>query len=81
MVHRLGLDLALLWLWCRPAAVAPIWPLAWEFPRATGTAKNKNKIRLRSSCRVSVETNLTRNHEVAGSIPDLAQGVNDPALP
>ena len=26
-------------------------------------------------------TNLTRNHEVAGSIPALAQRVNDPVLP
>ena len=26
-------------------------------------------------------TNPTRNHEVVGSIPDLAQWVGDPALP
>ena len=26
-------------------------------------------------------TNLTGNHEVVGSIPDLAQWVGDPALP
>ena len=44
--HRLGLDLALLWLWRRPAAVALIRPLAWEPPYATGVvlkSKNKNK--------------------------------------
>ena len=37
-------DLALLWLWCRPAATAPIQPLAWEPPCAVGAAlKRQNK--------------------------------------
>ena len=31
-------DLALLWLWCRPAAAALIQPLAWELPYAMGVA-------------------------------------------
>ena len=34
--HRCGRDLALLWLWRRPAAAAPITPVAWELPYATG---------------------------------------------
>ena len=31
-------DPELLWLWCRPAAIAPIRPLAWEPPYAAGRA-------------------------------------------
>ena len=31
-------DPALLWLWCRPAAIAPIRPLAWEPPYAAEVA-------------------------------------------
>ena len=39
-------DPELLWLWCRPVAVAPIRPLAWELPYASGVAlKNKHKIK------------------------------------
>ena len=46
--RKLNLDLALLWLWCRPAVVAPIRPLAWERPYATGMAlkEKKQKIEL-----------------------------------
>ena len=38
-----GLDLVLLWLWCRPVAAAPIGPLAWEPPCAAGVALEKTK--------------------------------------
>ena len=31
-------DPALLWLWCRPVATAPIGPLAWETLYAVGMA-------------------------------------------
>ena len=41
-----GLDLALLWLWCRLAAVAPIRPLAWEPPYAALAAPQKITILL-----------------------------------
>ena len=36
--RRRGSDLALLWLWYRPAAAAPIRPLAWEPPCTLGAA-------------------------------------------
>ena len=41
--RRCGLDPALLWLWCRLAATAPIPPLAWELPYATGVALKRQK--------------------------------------
>ena len=37
------MDLTLLWLWCRPAATAPISPLAWETPYAEGAALEMTK--------------------------------------
>ena len=44
--HRGSLDLALLWLWYRPAATAPIRLLTWEPPYAAGVAlKRQNKIK------------------------------------
>ena len=37
-------SLALLWLWCWPAATALIRPLGWEPPYAVGAALKKKKI-------------------------------------
>ena len=41
--RRRGSDPALLWLWHRLAATAPIGPLAWEPPYAAGGAQEKAK--------------------------------------
>ena len=41
--HRKSLDLALLWLWRRPAAGAMIQSLAWELPYAMGAALKSKK--------------------------------------
>ena len=40
---RWGSDLALLWLWLRPAAVAPFGHLAWEPPYAASMALKSRK--------------------------------------
>ena len=36
-------DPALMWLWCRLAATAPIQPLPWELPYAADVALKKTK--------------------------------------
>ena len=33
----------LLWLWCRPAATAPVRPLPWESPYAVGADLKRQK--------------------------------------
>ena len=44
VVCRCGSDPALLWLWHRPAVVAPIRPLAWEPPYAEDAALKSTMI-------------------------------------
>ena len=51
--HRRGLDLVLLWLWCRLVVVAPIGPLAWEPPYAEGETPPQKK-------QTNLEADLTR---------------------
>ena len=53
--RRCSLDPALLWLWCKLAATAPVQPLAWEPPYAVSAAQKdntKNKDKKVSVCRV-----------------------------
>ena len=39
----MGSDPELLWLRCRPAAVAPILPLGWEVPYAAGAVLERKR--------------------------------------
>ena len=41
--HRRSSDPELLWPWGRPAAIAPIRPLAWEPPYAVDGALKRQK--------------------------------------
>ena len=41
--HKFGSYPTLLWLWHRPASIAPIRPLAWEPPYAMESGPRKGK--------------------------------------
>ena len=47
MGRRCGSDPALLWLWHRLAATAPIRPLAWDTPYVVGVALEKKKTKMK----------------------------------
>ena len=57
---RQGLDLALLWLWCRPEATAPIQSPAWEPPYAKGAAlkRQKKKKKKKENGRLTAKTHM-----------------------
>ena len=63
--RRCSLDPALLWLWHRLSAVAPIRPLAWESPYAVGTAlKRKKKKRMKVLFLIQYSEEGTHNSAV-----------------
>ena len=67
--RRPGMDPAFLWLWHRPAAVAPIQPLAWELPYALAVALKKKKKKCCHDLNIHVE-------QAAGS-PASMQGSSE----
>ena len=75
--HRHGSDLAMLWLWRRLAATAPIQCPTWEHPYATGVAPKSGG---RGGVKKKKKRNLSGIHEDAGLIPGLDQWVKDLAL-
>jgi len=58
------------------AAFAPLWFIL----KSAARVLLKKKKKMRSSHRGSVETNLTRNHEVVGLIPGFALWLKDLVL-
>ena len=60
---RHGSDPMLLWLWCRPAATAPIRPLPWEPPYAEGAAQEiAKRPKKKSISSLSVPSLCTKSH-------------------
>ena len=61
-----SLDLALLWLWCRPEATARMRPLAWDPPYATGAALEKTMcvcVRARVRARDELSDEVRENRD------------------
>ena len=61
--RRRGPDLVLLWLWCRPAATAPIRPLAWEPSYAVDAAIKRQKTKTEKKTRTRKRKHKQRKRE------------------
>ena len=58
---RCGSDMALLWLWRRPEATAPVGPLAWEPPYAASVVlKNRGKKKKKKKRVVQIKRKAVR---------------------
>ena len=51
----------LLWLWCRPAATAPIRPQAWELPCAEGETLQRQKERQKDKKKTKKQKKQKKN--------------------
>ena len=66
--RRYGSDLALLWLWCRSAATAPIRPLAWESPCAAGAAVEKAKRQNNNNNNNKINTDVDDEEHIQSTV-------------
>ena len=64
--RRRGSDPELLWLWCRPAATAPIRPLAWEPPYAADAALKGQKTKDREKKKEREKKDKNKSTFIAG---------------
>ena len=64
---RCELAPALLWLWCGPAAVAPIRPLAWDPPYVAGVVLERPK----------TKQNKTKNKYIPDVIVDVQNDISE----
>ena len=79
--HRHSWDLVLLWLWCRPAAVALIRPLAWELLYAKGAALKRQKGQKKKKESSEIETELKLTFMVTKQVfKGREKNVSHPAL-
>ena len=63
--HRHSLNLVLLWLLHRPAAIAPIRPLAWELPYTMGATLEKIKQKQKVHAKTESQTSENQRQEVS----------------
>ena len=64
--RRCSSDLALLWLWYRPVATAPIGPPAWEPPYTTGVALKRQKDKIKNKNKNDDQFEREPVHETVG---------------
>ena len=58
---RCGSDLVLQWLWRKSSAAAPIQPLAWKLPHATGVALKQKEKKKKTRIQLFLLKNKTSN--------------------
>ena len=72
---RCSSGLALLWLWRRLAAVAPIGSLAWELPYAAGAALKRQKTKRQKDKKTKKKRKESKVREIMREGEDCAREV------